>query len=72
MPLVKRYTEEAEAFWQRLVLPEDDPHRIHIHCGGYRWFRDPNIIPIEHWMRVERKGGAPQARQLDDKKSRST
>ena len=51
--LVRAKTEAEEAFWQKLVLPEDDPRRQgwpHT-VGGYRWFRAANVIPIEHWKR---------------------
>jgi hypothetical protein len=54
-PLVRARTETDEAFWRKLVLPEDDPRRAgwpHP-AGGYRWFRSPNIIPIEHWKRPD-------------------
>jgi hypothetical protein len=60
--LGKIRTAEEEAFWQKLVLPEDDPRRQdcpHV-PGGYRWFRAPNVIPIERWKRLEpdqRDGG---------------
>jgi hypothetical protein len=53
--LVRRHSAEDEAFWQRIVFPEED--RRHFtrkpHDGAYRWFRSPNIIPIEHWQRVK-------------------
>ena len=55
MRLGKIRTAEEEAFWQKLLLPEDDLRRQD--CprvpGGYRWFRAPNVIPIERWKRLE-------------------
>jgi hypothetical protein len=27
--------------------------------GGYRWFRSPNIIPIEQWRRKKVQGTLP-------------
>jgi hypothetical protein len=45
--------EEDEAFLRRLIFPEEDrrlftttPWR-----GGFRWFRSPNVVPIEQWRR---------------------
>ena len=68
--LGKIRTAEEEAFWQKLLLPEDDLRSQD--CprvpGGYRWFRAPNVIPIERWKRLEpdqRDGGndAPVSHQ---------
>jgi hypothetical protein len=52
--LVRRYSTDDEAFWQRIVFPEEDRHRFirKPYDGGYRWFRSPNVIPIEHWRRA--------------------
>jgi hypothetical protein len=39
---------EDENFLRRLVLPEEDRRRYGIPwSGGYRWFRSPNVIPLE-------------------------
>jgi hypothetical protein len=39
---------EDENFLRRLVLPEEDRARYGIPwSGGYRWFRSPNVIPLE-------------------------
>jgi hypothetical protein len=41
-------------FWRRLVLPEEDKlkYALPLWDGiGYRWFRSPNVIPIEQWRR---------------------
>ena len=60
-------TEEEEAFWRRLVLPEEDHLRMgKPWTGGYRWFRSANVVPLEQW-RAQRqrtqpsKEGAPNA-----------
>jgi hypothetical protein len=49
-----RYTEREHKFWQSLVLCEEDrwkvPHKAPWQ-GGYRWFRSPNIVPLEQWRR---------------------
>jgi hypothetical protein len=46
-----------EAVLRQLVLPEEDrcqytsaPWR-----GGFRWFRSPNVIPIERWRQLRLK-----------------
>jgi hypothetical protein len=53
--LVRRCSTNDEAFWQRVVFPEEE--RRHFtrkpHDGAYRWFRAINVIPIERWQRVK-------------------
>jgi hypothetical protein len=51
--ILKRYTPQDEVFLRRIVFAEEDrqlfttaPWR-----GEYRWFRSPNVVPIEHWQR---------------------
>jgi hypothetical protein len=49
------WTEKEERFWQRLILPEED-RRLYTSApwkGGYRWFRSPNIVPLEKYRRVK-------------------
>jgi hypothetical protein len=56
MGMVEVYTDTDEAFLRRLVLPEEDRLRLHLTvpwAGGFRWFRAPNVIPIEHGKRSE-------------------
>jgi hypothetical protein len=48
--LVRVYSEKEVTFWQRLILPEED--RRSVWRGGYRYFRSPNVIPIEWYRRV--------------------
>jgi hypothetical protein len=47
--------QDAEhAFWRKLILPEEDRRRLMAvdwDGKGYRWFRSPNVIPIEQWRR---------------------
>jgi hypothetical protein len=41
-----------DAFWRKLILPEED--RLAngtVYRGGYRWFRSPNVIPIEQYRK---------------------
>ena len=42
---------EDEAFLRQLVRPEEDRRRYsHApYAGGFRWFRSPNVVPIERW-----------------------
>jgi hypothetical protein len=44
-------TKEEEAFWQRRILPQED--RDWPWDGiGYRWFRSPNVVALEHFKRT--------------------
>jgi hypothetical protein len=58
--LVRVHSEEAVRFWRKLTLPQEekDPHAPKW-AGGYRWFRDPNVICFEHYRRE-----APQVGSL--------
>jgi hypothetical protein len=48
----KKHSPETEAFYKKLILPEEDKLRLTPpHCG-YRWFRS-NIIALEHYRRSE-------------------
>ncbi len=38
-----------DAFWQKLVLPEEERRWVRDWEGGYRWFRSPNIVPLERY-----------------------
>ena len=40
------------AFWRKLILPQED-RSTPWEGKGYRWFRSPNVIPIEQWRRHE-------------------
>jgi hypothetical protein len=42
-------TEEEEAFWQRLILPQEDRDWPLWDGIGYRWFRSPNVVALEHY-----------------------
>jgi len=56
MSATQRREEDADAFWRRLVLPQEERMRLGIPWhGGYRWFRSPNVVPIE---RGRKKRGA--------------
>jgi hypothetical protein len=51
--LVRRYTKETEDFHRKFTLPREDwIRRVSTKwSGGYRWFRSPNITPIEYYRR---------------------
>ena len=52
--------EDRDTFWRKLVLPEEDRMRLGIpHHGSYRWFRSPNVIPIEELRRRRRNSSSP-------------
>ena len=44
--------EDVHTFWRKLVLPQEDRMRLGIPWhGGYRWFRSPNVVCLEHYCR---------------------
>ncbi len=49
---------KEDEFWRKFALPEED--RLLLDPGytwagiGYRWFRSPNVVPIEQWRRRAR------------------
>jgi hypothetical protein len=49
----RRFSAKDEAFYRRLILPEEDRRQYPAFepKRSYRWFRSPNVIPIEHWQR---------------------
>ena len=48
--LVRRYAKHTEDFHRKFTLPQEDRHKFTSApwSGGYRWFRSPNITPLEH------------------------
>ena len=46
--------DEDETFLRSLTRCEEDRRRLHpgtAWSGGFRWFRSPNVIPIEKYRR---------------------
>ena len=44
--------DEDEAFMRSLTRCEEDQRRLHPDiewCGGFRWFRSANVIPLERF-----------------------
>jgi hypothetical protein len=49
--------EDDDAFMRRITYCEEE-RRLRTSapwCGGYRWFRSPNVVPIEQWRRTHNK-----------------
>jgi hypothetical protein len=62
MSATQRQVEDEDAFWRKLVLPQEERMRLGIPWhGGYRWFRSPNVIPIEQARRKRRQAGSTNA-----------
>jgi hypothetical protein len=53
--IVKRYNLKDEEFLRGVVFAEEDRYRFTTAPwhGEFRWFRSANVVPIEHWQRVE-------------------
>jgi hypothetical protein len=51
--LKRNLTVDDEAFLRRFVIPEEDrPLFTSVtwsQTGGYRWFRSPKVVCIEHY-----------------------
>jgi hypothetical protein len=61
MNATQRQAEDEDAFWRKLVLPQEDRMRLGIPWhGGFRWFRSPNVVCIEQWRRKKAQGTPPQ------------
>ena len=45
------YIEDANSYLRDLIFTEEDRHLFTTAPwhGGYRWFRSPNVVPIEQW-----------------------
>jgi hypothetical protein len=58
----KTHMDDDEEFLRRMIFPEEDRHRFTATPwrGGYRWFKSPNVIPIERYKRaIETKPNPP-------------
>jgi hypothetical protein len=55
---------EDEDWLRQWTVPEEDrrKHTSLPWTGGYRWFRSPNVVPIEQWpkKRVSTTTPAPK------------
>jgi hypothetical protein len=57
------YGEADEAFWKQLVPCEEDRPKFAAskQRGGFRWFRSPNIVPLEKYRRPSPPNGDQRA-----------
>jgi hypothetical protein len=56
--MLTQVRNDDDVFWRKLILPEEDRRRLSPDMtgkGGYRWFRSPNVVPIEQWRRRKRE-----------------
>ena len=47
--------DDDEAFMRSLIRPEEDRRRLYPTIpweGGFRWFRSPNVVPIERYRQA--------------------
>jgi hypothetical protein len=61
IPTPSKDDEDDEAFLRSLVFPEEDRLQLTAAAwrGGFRWFRSPNIIPLEKFRALDwRKNAA--------------
>jgi hypothetical protein len=55
MPSALINDDDDEAFLRSLIRPEEDRRKLyptHPWGGGFRWFRSPNVVPIERYRGV--------------------
>jgi hypothetical protein len=52
--LIRRYTKETEEFHRQFTWSQEDRRKRTNQPwpGGYRWFKSPNITPIEYYRRI--------------------
>ena len=53
---------DDEAFMRSLIRPEEDRRRLHPDRpweGGFRWFRSPNVVPLEQWRKRKLEQNRP-------------
>jgi hypothetical protein len=55
---------EDEAFLRRITFAEEDRHLFTAMPwgGGYRWFRSPNVVPIERYQAAKKKLIPPRSK----------
>jgi hypothetical protein len=62
----KRFSVADEAFYRRLILPEEDQveYRTAPPNRSYRWFRSNNVICLEHYKRPAETQSVPRSKVL--------
>jgi hypothetical protein len=61
--------DNEDAFWRKLILPEEEHLRMgKPWTGSCRWFRSPNVVPIEQWRKIRdgEKRAPPPKETRDD------
>jgi hypothetical protein len=60
--LEKRFSTKDEAFYRRLILPEEDrtEYAAVKSSRSYRWFRSANVVCLEHYKRPIEAKPAPR------------
>jgi hypothetical protein len=62
MDLLRVHSEEEILFWRNILPPEEEKGVFApMWRGGYRWFRDPKILCIEHYRRATPDGDVKAA-----------
>jgi hypothetical protein len=52
MNLLRVYSDDEVPLWRNLILPEEEKRFfVPKWKGGYRWFRSPNVVCLEHYRR---------------------
>lgn len=57
MPSNQIKDDDDEAFMRSLIRPEEDRRRLYPTVpweGGFRWFRSPNVVPIERYRQARK------------------
>ena len=65
--------EDDDAFMRKVTWCEEDRRRLHPSVpwnGGYRWFRSPNVIPLERYRPFNWINARPLRSVIDCEPSR--
>ena len=57
-------SRKDEAFMRQWVIPEEDRPKWQRWDGGYRWFRSPNVIPLERYRRRKQENDRQDCRRI--------
>jgi hypothetical protein len=49
MMIEKKHSPSTEAFYRKLILPEEEKAEPTPSRCGFRWFRSENVVCIEHY-----------------------
>jgi hypothetical protein len=64
---VDQQQNDDEAFLRQWTLPEEDRRKYTTRpwAGEFRWFRSPNVVPLEQWRRSKASETRPVNQQPD-------